>query len=535
MGYDMATSIQSQSIPLILEGKDLIGKSQTGSGKTAAFGLPSIDLVDMSISPKTVQVLILCPTRELALQATSELKKFSKYKNDIKIVSIYGGEPIDRQMAQLRQGCQIVVGTPGRIMDHMRRKTLKLSHVKMVVLDEADEMLNMGFVEDIETILTDIPSEHQTIMFSATMPPAVLELTKKFQKDPVTVEIDQPQMTVSTIEQYYYNVPKGKKTAALCTLLEYYMPKSAIVFCNTKKMVDELVKDLRQYGFEANGLHGDMRQASRTLVMKQFREEQFTILVATDVAARGIDVNDIKIVVNYDLPMEDEYYVHRIGRTGRAGKSGQAFSLIQGRNQLSQLMNIMKYAKCSIVQKPLPTSAEIKQLRTDELCAKVSSFMQENDFSAYLPAVKSMAGERYTDADIAAALFAMSVKQNTLTEDISSDLSNNFEDDISEGSPRRLKKSSSRDPKPPKTPFNKEKYDDENMTSVRISIGRKMKISPNHILGAVAGSTGLPGKIFGAINIQNSYTTIDVPKEVRTLVVKSLNNQKIKGVTITVT
>lgn len=530
MGYDEATLIQSQSIPLILEGHDIIGRSQTGSGKTAAFGLPAIEMLDMDLPPKTVQVLVLCPTRELAMQGSNEIKKFAKYTKGINVVPIYGGEHIGVQLRSLRQGCQIVVGTPGRVMDHMRRKTLNLENVKMVVLDEADEMLNMGFVEDIETILSETPEDRQTVLFSATMPASVMAITKKFQKSPKIVEIDQKQKTVSTTEQYFFNTPRGQKTAALRRLLEYYKPSSSIIFCNTKLMVDELILELKKFGYHAQGLHGDMRQSARTQVMNQFKKGLFDILVATDVAARGIDVDDIKIVFNYDLPMDDEYYVHRIGRTGRAGKVGKAFTLIQGNRQLAQLRNTMRYTKCEIVQKPLPTLAELKDREMSELHGEISAFMSGNDYARYLSSVEKLMGEEYTAADIAAAMIAMAVKKEVQADDIPE----NFNDfALKEEAFGRQRRSTGRPGQKNLSPLIKRTYNDENMTGVRISIGRRDRITPNHILGAAAGETGLPGKVFGAINIQDTYTIIDVPKEHKKTVVQKLNKSKINGKVIT--
>lgn len=555
LGYDDATTIQSESIPLILEGHDVIGRSETGSGKTAAFGLPAIDCIDVESNAKMVQVLILCPTRELAMQACLELRKYAKYKTGINIVPVYGGDPIIKQIELLRKGCQVVVGTPGRIMDHLRRKTLKLEHVKMVVLDEADEMLNMGFVEDIETILTEVPEERQTVLFSATMPPEVLEITKKFQNNPKTVEIKKSQLTVSTIEQCYFNVPKGQKNFALFNLLEFYNPNSCIIFCNTKLMVDDLIKELRKHGFTAQGLHGDMRQASRTLVLGQFKQEKFNILVATDVAARGIDVNDVKIVINYDLPQEDEYYVHRIGRTGRAGKSGMAFSLVIGRRQLSQLVNIMRYTRCEINLKPLPTTEQILQLKINELSNKIAAYMQENDSSIYTLAIEKLTSNERSTSDVAAAMFAMSMKPIPVLSEISDNsIEREFEDrddrprfrhssersndrfggrSKERTSDRSTDRAGEKGKRKEGVPFKRTEHHDENMVTVRISIGKKEKISPNHILGAVAGETGLPGKIFGNINIQNAYSTIDVPKEYKTRVIESMNKTKIKGKPVT--
>lgn len=526
LGYDDVTLIQARSIPLILEGHDVIGRSQTGSGKTAAFGLPAIDMIEEN---RTLQVVILCPTRELALQATNELKKFAKYKSRINIVAIYGGEPIGLQIARLKRGCQIVVGTPGRLMDHMKRKTIKLDEVKMVVLDEADEMLNMGFVEDIETILSETPESRQTILFSATMPKSVLAIADKFQKNPEMVEIKEHQRTVSTIEQYYFNTPRGQKVAALIRLLMYYNPETSIIFCNTKKMVDELTAELKEFGFHALSLHGDMRQSARTLVMNQFKSGKLDILIATDVAARGIDVDDIKIVINYDLPMEDEYYVHRIGRTGRAGKVGKAFTLIQGGKQLSQLKNIMRYTNSEITQKPLPTVAELKARQIDEFCDRVLAYMEENDYNQYASVAEKIAGEKFSATEVAAALIAMNIKQNVPVEDFPSDF-NEF--NIKEEIRGRTKRVPIRGRQTGRNDKTKHRQRDENMASVRISIGKKDKVSSGHILGAVAGETGLSGKLFGAISIHDAHSTIEVPKQHRKLVVQKVNKSKIKGKTV---
>ena len=320
MGYENATDIQAQSIPMIMEGKDVLGRSNTGTGKTAAFGIPAIEMVEAG--SKYPNAMIICPTRELVTQVATELRKFSKYKEGVKIVPIYGGQPIDSQIKLLKRGCGIVVGTPGRIMDHLRRKTLRLNDTRMVILDEADEMLNMGFKEDIEEILSSMPAEneHQTILFSATWPADILKITEQFQKNPVRVEIKSSQRTIDTVEQLYYDVPRGKKANALRVLLNHYDPDLCMIFCNTKKMVDDLCTELNKHDIKALSLHGDMKQEFRTRVMDQFRNGGASILIATDVAARGIDVDDIDLVVNFDLPQDNEYYIHRVGRTGRAGK-----------------------------------------------------------------------------------------------------------------------------------------------------------------------------------------------------------------------
>ena len=328
MGFEEATPIQSQAIPVILEGKDIIGQSQTGTGKTAAFGIPLLERINPE--DRRLQALILCPTRELAIQVAEEIRRLAKYMHGIKVLPIYGGQDIVRQIRGLKDGTQIVIGTPGRVMDHMRRKTIRCDHVHTVIMDEADEMLNMGFLEDMETILSQLPEERQTVMFSATMPPAIQEIARKFQNDPVNVKVVKKELTVPKVTQYYYEVKPKTKVEVMCRLLDMYAPKLSVAFCNTKKQVDELVQELQGRGYFAEGLHGDLKQEQRDRVMNSFRNGATEILVATDVAARGIDVDDVEAVFNYDIPQDDEYYVHRIGRTGRAGRDGIAFSFVVG-------------------------------------------------------------------------------------------------------------------------------------------------------------------------------------------------------------
>ena len=357
MGFSEPTPIQAQSIPLILEGRDVVGRSQTGTGKTAAFGIPAIQMVDPNLDRRMAQILLLCPTRELAVQACEELKKLAHHTRGVHVCAVYGGAPIERQIVQLKDA-NIVVGTPGRVMDHLRRRTLKISELRMVILDEADEMLSMGFREDIETILTQAPENRQTILFSATMPKEIMNLIDNYQKDPVLVEINKSQVALNSIEQFYYDIPTGRKNDALGLLLHYYAPSRSMVFCNTKKMVDDLTGWLLDHGFKAEGLHGDMKQSQRTVVMDAFKAGRTSILVATDVAARGIDVDDINCVFNYDIPQNAEYYVHRIGRTGRAGKSGSAYTLCCGRNQLRQMEQILRFAKAQATLAPVRNFTE---------------------------------------------------------------------------------------------------------------------------------------------------------------------------------
>ena len=315
MGFEEATPIQSQAIPVVMSGVDVIGQAQTGTGKTASFGIPVLHKVDPN--NKKTQVIILSPTRELAIQVADEIRKLAKYMHGVKILPVYGGQEISRQIKALKGGAQIIIGTPGRVMDHLRRKTIRCEAVNTIVLDEADEMLNMGFREDIETILEYIPEEgRQTVLFSATMPKPILDITKKYQHDAVTIKVVKKELTVPNIEQYYYDVKRKDKIEVLTRLLDYYNPKLSLVFCNTKRMVDELTEELQGRGYFAEGLHGDMKQTQRDRVMRGFRTGKTEILIATDVAARGIDVDDVEAVFNYDIPQDDEYYVHRIGRTG---------------------------------------------------------------------------------------------------------------------------------------------------------------------------------------------------------------------------
>ena len=350
LGFTEPTPIQAQSIPPILEGKDVIGQAQTGTGKTAAFGIPILHA--MKQHGKKVEALVLCPTRELAVQVSEELRKLARYRRDVTIIPVYGGQPIQGQMAQLRRGVRIVVGTPGRTIDHMNRGTLKLGNVKTVVLDEADEMLDMGFLPDMETILGSTSADRQTLLFSATMPRPILELARKYQKEPTHVNVAPAQLTVPQVEQTYLQVRPGAKLDVLCRLIDTYQLASSLIFCNTKRRVDEVAKDLRRLGYQADRIHGDMTQAARTKVMTQFRWKQSRILVATDVAARGIDVKGIDAVINYDVPRDDQFYVHRIGRTARMGRSGRAFTLVLP-SEMGKLRDIEAYAKTRIKRHPL--------------------------------------------------------------------------------------------------------------------------------------------------------------------------------------
>ena len=501
MGFEEATPIQSQAIPVVLEGRDIIGQSQTGTGKTAAFGIPCLERIDPD--DRRLQAMILCPTRELAIQVSEEFRKLLKYKDNIRVLPIYGGQPIDRQIAALRKGAQVVIGTPGRVMDHMRRRTIKAETVQMMILDEADEMLDMGFREDIETILVKIPEDHQTLLFSATLSPEILDITKRFQRDPEFVKIVRKALTVPNIEQYYFDVKEKSKLDALTRIMDVYDPNLAIVFCNTKKRVDDLVEMLQGRGYFAEGLHGDLKQAQRDKVMQKFRNGTIEVLVATDVAARGLDIDDIDIVFNYDVPQDEEYYVHRIGRTGRAGKSGKAFTFCVGK-EIYKLRDIMRYTKTKIQQQKLPTLSDVEEMKTNIFLDKIKGIIDEGHLTKYIHLVDTLMEEDYTSIDIAAALL-----KNHLADAIADDI--DAIEDIN---------------------FNGTEFyggDGEKMVRIFINAGKKNKIRAKDIVGAIANEAGVPGKVLGAIDLYDDYTFVDIPSEFVRDVLHGMKNAKIKG------
>lgn len=402
MGFEEMTPIQEQAIPAILDGKDIVGLAQTGTGKTAAFGIPLLSLVEPA--ERSVQAVVLCPTRELAMQDAEEIATMGKYVDGLKILSVYGGSDIVRQLKALRKGVTAVIGTPGRVMDHMRRGTLKLENVKYLVLDEADEMLDMGFRDDIETICQAMPEERQTALFSATMPDEILELTRAYQKDPEIIEVSHDELTVPKIKQSYYMVKGRQKDEALCRLIDYMCPKRALVFCNTKRKVDQLTLLLKRRGYSAEGLHGDLSQQQRDRVMDLFRSGNLDLLLATDVAARGIDVDDVDIVFNYDLPQEMEYYVHRIGRTGRAGKKGKAVSLINTRER-RKINALQEFTGASIKEKVMPSYRDVMPIKANSNIERALKFCEGMDLTEYADMIRSYAMENHTDQLLIAAAF----------------------------------------------------------------------------------------------------------------------------------
>lgn len=496
LGFEYATDIQAEAIPRVREGRDIIGKSQTGTGKTLAFAIPAIEKIDRTETDTTVQVLILCPTRELAQQGADEIKKLTRFMQNIWVTDVYGGAPMDRQIARLRK-CNLVIGTPGRVMDHMRRGTLSLENLKMIVLDEADEMLSMGFREDIETILKDVPEERQTVLFSATMPDPIMELTETYLTEPHIIEINREQVTLDNIRQLYVDVPMGRKLDALNLILRAYEPKRCMIFCNTKLMVEEVTQYLARNGFLAEALHGDLNQSQRTRVMDAFKSARIPLLIATDVAARGIDVNDIDYVINYDVPGHDEYYVHRIGRTGRAGKEGTALTICSGRRQFYMIRDLARVAKSEIKEVPLPTVKEIREKQREKNRQTLLDTITAGVEQTYQDMISEML-EAGCDLQMiaAAAMQCAFSKEEVKLEDIV---------------------------------FERKSADGNMYRKLIITVGRAQKVAPNHIVSAVAERAGISGRMIGKIEIYDEKSIIGVPADRAEQILRSLKGLKING------
>lgn len=492
MGYEKATEIQAKAIPEILGGRDLIGQSQTGTGKTASYGLPIIEKINTK--DKSVQAVILCPTRELAIQIAEELRKFYKYQPGIKSVAIYGGQSIERQIMDLKKGVQIVVGTPGRVMDHMRRKTLKLGNVKMVVLDEADEMLNMGFEEDIETILADIEDTRQTILFSATMNERILNVAKKYLTDPVNIKIKAKELTVENIEQIALNVKSSQKDDATMRLLDAYTPTKAVIFCNTKKKVDDVFDILKTNKYQVEAIHGDVKQIQRDRIMKNIKSGKTKILIATDVAARGIDVKDLDLVINYDVPQDEEYYVHRIGRTGRNGQTGKAFTFVCPKDK-SKIFSIERYAKTKLKPGTLPTQQQIDDINNEKIFEKIQTAITQGEFSDSKVIDKIL---EYNDSTLVAkALFKMIVAPK---KEIVNDINPNEDGNV----------------------------------KLFISLGKKDKIMPKDIVGSFTANTDIAGNDIRKINILDKFSFAQVPYEYANIIVTKMEGKQIKGKSVNI-
>jgi ATP-dependent RNA helicase DeaD len=495
MGFEEPSQIQKIAIPPIMKGKDIIGVAQTGTGKTAAFGIPIIEK-DARGKSKKPAAIILVPTRELAIQVAEEMNKIGRDKG-YHALPVYGGSSIERQIKGLKKGVDVVVGTPGRVIDHIKRKTLLLSEVATVVLDEADEMLNMGFIEDMQTILAETPPERQTLLFSATMPDQIVRISKQYMNSPKKVKVDNKELVVATIKQMFFEVRREDKVKALTRILDVQDPALTLIFCHTKKDVDELAAKLQQMGYEAGAIHGDFTQSLRDDMMRKFKNGTIDILVATDVAARGLDINNVTHVFNYSTPQNPDAYIHRIGRTGRAGKSGVAITFVTPR-EYSQLRMIERTAKTKIQKGKLPTRAEVIQAREKELAEDLEAIISEGKHKAYF----GMIGEMLTNfepEEVAAAALALAA----------GDMEVEHIEDVRE----RSSSISGR----------------QEMQRIFLTIGRKDKIKVGDIVRTISEKSRIPGRNIGKISLFDTYSFVEVPADSAEQIIVSINDIMIGG------
>ncbi len=548
VGYEEATPIQSEAIPPLMEGKDVVGQSQTGSGKTAAFAVPAIEKADPA--SRDPQTIVLCPTRELALQVAEEVAKLAAFKRGIRELPIYGGASYDRQFRGLKQGAQIIVGTPGRIMDHLERGTLRLDQIRMLVLDEADRMLDMGFIDDIRTILKHAPPGRQTVLFSATLPKPILDLIRQFTRDPVHIRIEGQTLTVPAIEQVYYEVDRRSKIEVLSRILDLHDVKYGLIFCATKAMVDDLTEHLQARGYLADKLHGDMSQSLRERTMGRFRRRAIEFLVATDVAARGLDVEDIEVVFNYDLPQDAEDYVHRIGRTGRAGKSGKAITFVGGR-EIYRLQNIMRFTKGKIRRERPPSVEEVQQKRTNVFFESLREVLEKGDYKRHDELIDRLLDQGHSPTDIASAVLHMMSADKaraTATEDKKRAPREMDREPREFSGPRdrrvpRPRDGGHRAPRPERRGRSDDRFDERagavshepGMVRLALNIGKAKHIQPGDVVGVIAGGAKVPREAIGAIKLLPKISLVDVAEEHAGTVLRKLNGIRFKGHHLSVT
>lgn len=497
MGFEEPSPIQKGAIPLALEGEDLIGQAQTGTGKTAAFGIPIIQKINEK--DRHIQALVMSPTRELCIQVADEISKIGRTKR-VRVLPVYGGQPIERQIRSLKRGIQVVIGTPGRLLDHIRRGTIDLEYVNFLVLDEADEMLDMGFVDDMENIIKNVPPERQTMLFSATMPRPILSISKKYMRAPKMVAIHKEVVTAPTIDQYYYET--RDKVDGLCRILDTTDDCKMIIFCRTKKGVDELVIALATRGYEAEGLHGDLSQNQRDRVMKKFRSGQVDILVATDVAARGLDIDNITHVVNFDVPSDSESYVHRIGRTGRAGNSGVALTFITPR-EFRQLKLIERSIKTKILRGTLPTDASVLERQREQIVSKMQTILEQDRYQDYLPIVETLEKD-YDIQDIAAAALKFMQEGAKALEE---------PEEEGESLPDSLANTGAK----------------PGMVRLFINIGRSSRVTVRDIVQSIAIEAEIPARSIGRISIYDKFSFVEVPMEYAEKVLGVMHRNTIRG------
>jgi ATP-dependent RNA helicase DeaD len=586
MGFEEASPIQTAVIPHAMTGRDVVGQSATGSGKTAAFAIPAIEKVDVKL--RAVQVLVLCPTRELAVQVAEEVGKLAFYKKGLLEVPVYGGQSYDRQYRAFAAGAQVVIGTPGRVMDHMERGSLKFNQLKLVVLDEADRMLDMGFRDDIERILSAIPESRQLLFFSATMPRAIQELIKHYSRDPVWVRLESHQQTSPQVDQVFYEVDRRSKLEALTRLIDRHDFRYGIIFCSTKVMVDELDEHLHARGYNVDRLHGDLSQMQRDRVMEKFRRRGFEFLIATDVAARGLDVDDLEVVFNYDLPNDAEDYTHRIGRTGRAGKTGRAITFVSGR-EIYKLQGMAHYARLQIRRGRVPSIDEVEEAREQVFVEKLRATLDAKKFRSHDRIVDQLLDQGYASTDIASALIHL-LHGGAVPEAEEADGAPAAPADSAKvertvprpgstpakAAPAPAAPMDRNTPRPyivpeepaphsppaapspaarPPAPAGKSKYipdaatlaalraekpkkrgyerkprtgREEGFVVVSFNVGRMHEVTPADIVGKVAGVTRLPPTVVGAIDIHEDHTHADVAAEQAAFVIKKLEGIRLK-------
>jgi len=531
MGFREPSAIQAASIPLILEGVDLVGLSQTGSGKTAAFGLPALQI--LRLAERHPQILVLCPTRELCVQVCEQIQLLGANQGGLHVVPIYGGAPMDRQIRLLRQGVHIITATPGRLLDHLRRG-LDLSLVRLAVLDEADRMLDMGFREEVEGILAALPAERQTVFFSATMNPGVDSLIRRFGRTPKTIKIQQDTATVSRVDQRLYSVRETSKVEVLCRILELDAPRLALVFCNTKRAADDCTEALLARGYPADRLHGDISQIQRERTLARFRDGAIEILVATDVAARGIDIDEVDAVFNYDIPFEPEDYVHRIGRTARAGRTGTAHTFVAGRG-FAKIRRIEGYTGSRITETPIPTRAAVDLKRLDLLGDAVREVLNGKEVPDCQAQLDRLTADGFTPEQITAALFGL-LRRTTLRDS----------EEIPEDRPARKTRDSEpavhrdRDrPVVPSAPQTREEPElaggdggRGDFTELFLNVGRAAGVQPGDIAGMIYSEARLPKGSLGRIQLLHKHSLIRVRSEFAEQVIQGTRNASLRGIPV---
>ncbi len=532
MGFERPSPIQALTIPPALAGKDLVGISQTGSGKTAAFALPFLNHIDVDLHE--TQVLVLCPTRELANQVCEEIHRLASKMRGFRAIPVYGGTAYDRQIRHLRDGSHVVVGTPGRLIDHIQRGNLKLDKIRMVVLDEADRMLDMGFREEMEMILAELPEVRQSLFFSATMNKGVEHIIRSYGNEPEMVEFKQQARTVSTIDQSYYEVRGRSKVEVVSRLLDMDSARLAIVFCNTKRAVDECTEALLGRGYAADRLHGDITQHLRERVMARCREGGVEVLVATDVAARGLDIDEVDVVFNYDLPYDSEDYVHRIGRTGRAGRSGRAVSFVFGR-EVHRLRNIERYTRQTIRREKIPSQEEVEGLIADRSFEALRERLESGEFQPADHYIDRLLEQGHTPSDISSALFSLWREENARE---GQSIIEDRERDRPPREKRERRDREDREPRQKREPREgggrerrggEERFGREGYTTLFLNLGKALGVNPKALLGMIYGESKLPQGSIGRVQLFPKHSLVDVKTEHAEELMKALDSAKFRG------